>query len=53
MTPCCNCPDSRVLSFGNLFETPLAGIWNGREYKAFPRELRSGMPPICRESPHN
>ena len=51
VTPCCNCPDSRVLSFGNLFETPLASIWNGREYKAFRRELKSGMPAICRECP--
>ncbi len=35
ITPCCNCPDSARLSFGNLFQQPFLEIWNSREYRDF------------------
>jgi MoaA/NifB/PqqE/SkfB family radical SAM enzyme len=51
VTPCCNCPDARVLSFGNLNVTPFASVWNSASYRRFRRELRGGVPEICRTCP--
>jgi radical SAM protein with 4Fe4S-binding SPASM domain len=51
VTPCCNCPDPRILTFGNLFRQPFRAIWNGDGYKAFRSELKNGVPQICRACP--
>lgn len=51
LTPCCNCPDARDVSFGNLLERPFAELWNDRPYREFRRELRDGMPAICAGCP--
>ncbi|MBI5611606.1 MAG: radical SAM protein [Gammaproteobacteria bacterium] len=51
VTPCCNCPDARQVSFGNLFDRPMREIWNNEAYRAFRRELRDGMPDVCRHCP--
>ena len=51
LTPCCNCPDARHVSFGNVHERSFSALWNGRAYRAFRRELRDGMPDICRDCP--
>lgn len=51
VTPCCNCPDARILSFGNIFKKPFREIWNGREYKVFRKALRADKPSICRLCP--
>lgn len=51
VTPCCNCPDARQVSFGNLFNRPMREIWNNEAYRAFRRELRDGMPEVCRHCP--
>lgn len=51
LTPCCNCPDSRVLSLGNLHRTSFEKLWNARAYRKFRRELGNGMPAICSTCP--
>lgn len=51
VTPCCNCPDARQVSFGNLFRRPMREIWNNEAYRTFRRELRDGMPEVCRPCP--
>lgn len=51
VTPCCNCPDSRRVNLGNLFEKPFVQIWNAPAYRRFRRELRTGVPEICRSCP--
>jgi radical SAM protein with 4Fe4S-binding SPASM domain len=51
VTPCCNCPDKRELFMGNLLEKPFSSIWNGKAYRIFRRELREGVPQICRNCP--
>jgi MoaA/NifB/PqqE/SkfB family radical SAM enzyme len=51
LTPCCNCPDGRDLSLGNLLENPFAKLWNGPAYRRFRRELRDDIPAICRDCP--
>ena len=50
VTPCCNCPDPRVLSFGNLHTQSLEEIWWGEEYRKFRESLAGGaaIPSICR-----
>lgn len=47
VTPCCNCPDARQISFGNLFRQPFRQIWNNSAYRAFREELRDTRPKIC------
>lgn len=47
VTPCCNCPDARQVSFGNLFQQPFRSIWNNASYRAFRNELRDGKPEVC------
>jgi MoaA/NifB/PqqE/SkfB family radical SAM enzyme len=51
LTPCCNCPDRRDVDLGNLLDTSFVTLWNGPAYRAFRRELRDGMPPVCRDCP--
>jgi MoaA/NifB/PqqE/SkfB family radical SAM enzyme len=51
LTPCCNCPDARDVHLGNLLTAPFASLWNATAYRRFRRELRSGMPEICRSCP--
>lgn len=48
VTPCCNCPDAGILSFGNIYHEPFDGIWNNAAYQRFRRELHQGTPEICR-----
>lgn len=47
--PCCFSPfttrDYRGLTLGNVFEMPLAAIWNGAAYQRFRTALRSDTPP--------
>jgi MoaA/NifB/PqqE/SkfB family radical SAM enzyme len=51
LTPCCNCPDARTVSFGNIFEQTFDEIWNGKPYRAFRKSLRIGIPEICQRCP--
>jgi len=51
LTPCCNCPDSRVLSLGNLHRTGFRKLWNAKAYREFRKELKNGMPEICTTCP--
>jgi radical SAM protein with 4Fe4S-binding SPASM domain len=51
ITPCCNCPDSAKLSFGNIFQQPFLEIWNSRKYRDFRSTFRKEMPAICRSCP--
>lgn len=52
ITPCCHCPDARLLSFGNIFNKPFREIWNNSSYKNFRIALKTGKPPfICRSCP--
>jgi MoaA/NifB/PqqE/SkfB family radical SAM enzyme len=47
--PCCIAPfatqDYGGIILGNVFERPLAEIWNGPEYDAFRRAHASDEPP--------
>jgi radical SAM protein with 4Fe4S-binding SPASM domain len=47
--PCCFSPfttrDYQALILGNIFEMPLAEIWQGTAYRRFRTALRSGTPP--------
>jgi radical SAM protein with 4Fe4S-binding SPASM domain len=49
--PCCFAPftttDYDGVILGNLFERPMAEIWNGPEYAAFRRSHASDDPPEC------
>jgi radical SAM protein with 4Fe4S-binding SPASM domain len=49
--PCClapfTAPDYDRVVLGNLFERPLAELWNGSEYRAFRRSHASDDPPEC------
>lgn len=44
VTPCCNVPEPGI-SFGNVFNTPLAEIWNNQLYREFRRGFITGNPP--------
>ena len=50
VTACCNCPDPRVLSFGNLQHQTLEEIWWSSNYQKFRSSLADQMdiPEICR-----
>lgn len=49
VTPCCQRPDPRSISFGNVFEQPFEQIWNSDAYRRFRAELAAGRPPeACR-----
>lgn len=49
VTPCCNIPEPGV-SFGNVFDTPLAEIWNNQPYREFRRGFITGQPPApCKD----
>jgi len=49
--PCCFAPFTAAhyegVILGNLFERPMAEIWNGQEYQAFRRSHASDDPPEC------
>jgi radical SAM protein with 4Fe4S-binding SPASM domain len=47
VTPCCVITDPSIVSFGNVFETPFAQIWNNDAFVAFRRRLKSAHPPEC------
>lgn len=49
VVPCCRDPNGKHV-FGNVFETPLAKIWNGSEMKAFRKRIvtEQGQVDICR-----
>ncbi|MBN1916612.1 MAG: SPASM domain-containing protein [Verrucomicrobia bacterium] len=49
VTPCCQRPDPRTVSFGNLLEQSLDKIWDSDAYRSFRSELTAGRPPeACR-----
>ena len=49
VTPCCQRPDPRTISFGNLLGQSLDEIWESDAYRAFRAELAAGRPPeTCR-----
>ena len=48
VTPCCIRTNPDAFNFGNIFETPLKDIWNGKKIKKFRRANRTDSPnPIC------
>lgn len=47
LTPCASRPNAEEINFGNVFEKPLAKIWNSKDFQAF----RSSRPSICRRCP--
>jgi radical SAM protein with 4Fe4S-binding SPASM domain len=49
VTPCCQRPDPRTISFGNLLKESFDAIWNSDAYRRFREELAAGRPPAsCR-----
>jgi len=51
LTPCCNCPDARVVDLGDLTARPFTKLWNAPAYRAFRRALAHGVPPVCATCP--
>ena len=45
VTPCCIESDPDIINFGNIFQTPLAEIWNNQKYKKFRYAFITGQPP--------
>ena len=46
--PCCSCSQPETI-MGNILETPLDEIWNGKKYRQFRQAIRAGKRPypIC------
>ena len=51
VTPCCNCADSSIISFGNIFQQNFLEIWNNEQYKNFRTTFRSEIPTVCKPCP--
>lgn len=45
MRPCCTCLQEYT-TMGNLLETPLEEIWNGKRYQQFRKAIREGKRPF-------
>ncbi|MCB1598533.1 MAG: twitch domain-containing radical SAM protein [Xanthomonadales bacterium] len=43
VTPCCAAPTTADLSFGNINQQPIAGIWNGPAMQEFRARMRAGQ----------
>ena len=47
--PCCMIGTPDRLSFGNMLEQGVDGVWNGAPYQRFREQLATDAPaPICR-----
>jgi radical SAM protein with 4Fe4S-binding SPASM domain len=51
VTPCCNCADSNIISFGNIFQQNFLEIWNNKQYRNFRTTFRSEIPTVCKPCP--
>lgn len=51
VTPCCNCADPNIISFGNIFQQNFLEIWNNEQYRNFRTSFRSEMPTVCKPCP--
>ncbi len=51
VTPCCYALPERGVVFGNVLTSDFSEIWNGPKYQSFRKELREGMPAICKNCP--
>ena len=51
VSPCCYALPDRGVVFGNVFQENVSKIWNHTGYREFRKELKRGMPTICRNSP--
>lgn len=51
VTPCMNCADSSIISFGNIFQQNFLEIWNNEQYQNFRTTFRSEIPTVCKPCP--
>ncbi|WP_069472701.1 radical SAM protein [Candidatus Marithrix sp. Canyon 246] len=51
VTPCMNCADSSIISFGNIFQQNFLEIWNNQQYQNFRTSFRSQIPTVCKPCP--
>jgi radical SAM protein with 4Fe4S-binding SPASM domain len=51
INPCCFSFGDKSAYFGNVLQEDFTKIWNNKAYQEFRRDLKTGMPGVCKECP--